>query len=278
VTTMPTVPTTVRSRPRPAVHGGAPRRARAASRAAWRAAWRARAAAVVTGGAVALSGCSLPTTEAPGTATDPTEAPVASETPDPARDALIAEIDRLRASVAAARDAFAGAVDAGGTAESRRAAESSLALLVAPADLAPDDLGDEEVRPLFPAASGDRTSPEDAADQLTATLTAARDAGGSLGNQVVDLLRDPVAGDLGAWQRDAAGVLASIDATVASATTLEEQEAAVAELPGLGTRAIAWARLTADASSPDDAHAFAERGVAHLDVILVTLDRVEPGS
>jgi hypothetical protein len=261
---MPPVPTTARSRPQPAVHGRVRR--------------RVAGVVVVLGGAAALSGCSLPATDAPGTATDPTEAPVASETPDPARDALVAEIERLRASVAAAREAFAGAIDAGGTAESRRAAESSLELLVAPADLAPDDLDDDEVRPLFPATSGDRTSPEDAADQLTSTLTAARDAGGSLGNRVVDLLRDPVAGDLGAWQRDAAGVLASIDATVAEATTLEEREAAVAELPGLGTRAIAWARLTADASSPDDAHAFAERGVAHLDVILVTLDRVEPGS
>jgi hypothetical protein len=229
----------------------------------------------------ALAGCSLPSTEAPAPENDPSEAPVASSTPDPSRQALVAEVERLRTTVAAARDELAGALDPPRPGAARAAAEAALELLVADetgAGGAGTDGADDEPRPLFPSEPSDRGQPEDAADQLTLTLTRARDVGGSLGSTVVDLLRDPIAGDLGAWQRDAAGVLDSIDLTLRDATTLEEREAAVAELPGLGTRAIAWARLTAAASSAEDAERYAERGVANLDVITVTLDRLELSS
>jgi hypothetical protein len=46
----------------------------------------------------------------------------------------------------------------------------------------------------------------------------------------------------------------------------------VLELPGEGTRALAWALLAADARDLDDAQAYAERGVAHLDLIVQALD------
>lgn len=224
--------------------------------------------------AVALGGCSLPTTEPPPSGIEPAEAPVASSTPDPARDQLVAEIDRLRATVAAARDAFAGALDATGSNAARADAAAALELLVAPPSSDATDGTDDDLRPLFPSEPAERDLPDGTADQLTVTLNQAREAGGSLGDTVVDLLRDPIAGDLGAWQRDATGVLASIDATIAEAPSLEQQEAAVGELPGLGTRAIAWARLTENAASTDDATRYAERGVANLDVIIVTLDRL----
>lgn len=248
-----------RTRRRPAHRRGAPRHALT---------WAGIAAAFT------LAGCSLPATETPAPDTDPTEAPVGSTTPDPARDQLVAEIDRLRATIVAAREAFAGALEATGPGAARSDAAAALELLVAPPGTDAADLEDGAPRPLFPSEPAERDLPEDTADQLTLTLTQAREAGGSLGNTVVDLLRDPIAGDLGAWQRDATGVLASIDATIADASTLEEREAAVAELPGLGTRAIAWARLTEDAASTEDAVRYAERGVANLDVIIVTLDRL----
>lgn len=224
-------------------------------------------------GAASLGGCSLPTTTTPPPATDPSEAPVASSTPDPARVALVTELEDLQATITAAREAFAGAIDAT-PAAAADAAEATLELLIAEVAATDADHGDGP-RPLFPAETLDRDEAGDAADQLTATLTVARDVGGTLGNTVVDLLRDPIAGDLGAWQRDAAGVLASIDETVASATSLEEQELAIGELPGLGTRAIAWARLTTEAASTEDATAYAERGVANLEVIEVTLADLE---
>lgn len=233
----------------------------------------------LTGLAVAtlgLAGCSLPAAEEPAPATDPTEAPIGSSTPDPARDRLVAEIERLAATVTAARDALAGAVDPGSTAAAHTAASEALDVLVAEGGATGP--GSDGPRPLFPAETLDRDEADDAPDQLTNTLTRARDVGGTLGTTVIDLLRDPVAGDVGAWERDAAGVLASVDGTIADVTTLEEREAAIAELPGLGTRAVAWARSIAEATSVDDAHAYAERGVANLDVVLVTLERLDLAS
>jgi hypothetical protein len=225
--------------------------------------------------ATSLSGCSLPSVEAPAPATDPAEAPLGSSTPDPARDALVGEVRRLQRTIAAAREGFAAALEGDGLGPARAAADDALELLVAAPGATGSQQGDDDPRPLFPADTLERDDDGDAADQLTVTLTRARDVGGSLGNAVIDLLRDPVAGDLGAWQRDAAGVLASVDRTTDGATTLEEHEVAIAELPGLGTQAVAWAQLTADASSGDAARAFAERGVASLDVIRVTLDRLD---
>jgi hypothetical protein len=224
---------------------------------------------------VVLPGCSLPSADTVAPATDPSEAPLGTSTPDPSRVALVEEVERLAATVAAARGALARAVGAGTTTEARSAAEAALDLLIAEPGADGADPGDGP-RPLFAAETVERDESGDTADQLTATLTRARDVGGALGNTVVDLLREPIAGDLGAWQRDAGGVLASIDETLASASTLEELEVAVGELPGLGTRAVAWARLVAATSDLDAASAFAERGVANLDVIQVTLDRLEP--
>lgn len=247
------------TRSRPPLHRGAHRRVLVAG---------------VLLSASSLAGCSLPSTDGPPTESDPTEAPIASSTPDPGRAALITEVERLQVTVGTARDALARAVDAEGRAAADDAAEAALDVLVAAVDARGSEHGDGP-RPLFPAETLDRDESEDAADQLTATLTRARDVGGTVGNTVIDLLRDPIAGDLGAWQRDAAGVLASIDATLSDASTLEELVVAVGELPGLGTRAVAWARLTADASSVDDARAYAEQGVANLEVIQITLDRLE---
>jgi hypothetical protein len=215
----------------------------------------------------------MPTTDQPPPATDPSEAPIGSATPDPAQAALAAEIRDLQATIAAAREAFAGAIDASPGAAAG-AAEAALELLIAEVGATDVDVADGP-RPLFPAETVDRGEVGDTGDQLTATLTVARDVGGTVGNTVVDLLRDPIAGDLGAWQRDAAGVLAAIDETISVAASLEERELAIGELPGLGTRAIAWARLTTEASSTEDATAYAERGVANLEVIEVTIDRLE---
>ena len=53
----------------------------------------------------------------------------------------------------------------------------------------------------------------------------------------------------------------------------EHVEVEVGELPGLGTRAVAWARLAAGDGDAQLATAFAERGAANLEVILATLER-----
>jgi hypothetical protein len=190
------------------------------------------------------------------------EEPLGVATPDPARDALVDELEALRGHLAETRDRLAAAVDADDAATARRHADAALELFVGQGDG-----GD----PLFPTVTLERGS-ELADDRLTRTLTAARDAGGTLGRATLELLRDPLAGDLGTWQRDPGGVVALVEATATPATDLAALEAAVLELPGEGTRALAWTLLTAEARDLDAARASAERGVAHLDIVVAAVD------
>jgi hypothetical protein len=215
-------------------------------------------------GAALVGGCAEPALpDAPQG--EGAEQPVEADAPDPARDELLAELAALRELVASVRDELAAAQDAEDVAAARRAGDAAVAGLV-------DGAGDAD-RSIFPATTTDRGD-LGSDDAMTVTLTAARDAGGELGRATLELLRDPLAGDLGAWQRDPAGVVAAIDAVVAPRSDLEALEADVLELQGEGTRALAWAFATADAPDLDRAAAFAERGVAHLDVVLSAIDAV----
>jgi hypothetical protein len=201
------------------------------------------------------------------------ERPVETRTPDPARDSLVSQLADLRVAVAATRDELAEAMEAPNPSAGRRAGDRAVARLVNDPALEVSATGlDEAPSPLFPSTTTERGSIDGADDLLTGTLTAARDAGGSLGRASLDLLRDPLAGDLGNWQRDPAGVVASVRAAAGSADDLGSLEQAVLELPGEGTRALAWALLTADPPRSADLVAYAERGVAHLDLVLAALD------
>jgi hypothetical protein len=202
------------------------------------------------------------------------EQPVEAQSPDPGRDALIARLQELRTTVAATRDELASAMDAPDAASARRSGDRAVTLLVDAPELEGEDAAPSH---LFPSTTVERGSIEGADDLLTATLTAARDAGGSLGRAALELLRDPLAGDLGSWQQDPAGVVAAVRATIATSGDLPTLERAVMELPGEGTRALAWALLTAEARHRDVAVAYAERGVTHLELILVTFDDLLDG-
>jgi hypothetical protein len=96
---------------------------------------------------------------------------------------------------------------------------------------------------------------------FTPALSAARQAGGSLGDQVVGVLRDPVAGDLGTWERDPPGMIAQAEAVADPDTPLEELDDAVLVLGGDALRALTWALLAAEADDLELAHAYGERGV-----------------
>jgi hypothetical protein len=197
-----------------------------------------------------------------------TARPIEVQTPDPGRDTLLAELDALRSTVGAARDELAGALGSGDPAEARRAGGRAVTRLIAAPEL---DADAGTTPPVFPSTTTERGSIE-GDDLLTASSTAARDAGGALGRAVLELLRDPLAGDLGAWQHDPAGVVASVRAATGASGELETLEQAVFELPGEGTRALAWALLTADPPRPADTLAYAERGVTHLEVVLTAID------
>lgn len=231
------------------------------------------AAATVAALAVGLlaSGCTLEEAAPDQAATTAATTPArGAEAPDPRAEALAPEVSALRASVGEARDALRTAM-AGG-ADAADAAELAVALLTADDELAParDDLPAE---PLFPGRATARGDGVDYGDSFTEALTVAR-AAGAAGGPLVDLLRDPLAGDLGAWQRGADGILDAVDDAARATGDLDAAEAAVAELPGEGTKALAWAVLADRADDQDDRAAFAERGLAHLDLIIAAIDEL----
>ena len=206
---------------------------------------------------------------------DTTEDALSADVLDPVRDELVASIVSMQATVVEAREHLVVASEADTTFAARRAAGDALALLLlGGADGVADGRSGGSspgARPaLFPAFTSDRgdTSPDDA---LTATLSLARDAGGTLGRNTVETLRDPIAGDVGAWERDAEGVVASARAAVSGPGGVEDLIPAVLELPGDGTRALAWTLLAVDAPDLDTVRAAADRAAAHLGVVLVGL-------
>jgi hypothetical protein len=224
--------------------------------------------------AVALAGCAEPVAPDPVPGDDDA-APLESEVLDPAADELLASLAVLREGVQAARDELAEAASADELSAATAAADRALALLL-------DDPSrtieatDDGVRPLFPAVTAERTEPELQDDALSSTVSLARDAGGDVGRATVETLRDPIAGDLGAWERDAEGVVArareATDVSGSLSGQLDTVSERVAALDGDGVRALAWTFAAADARDLDDVQLAAERASAHLGVVLVALD------
>lgn len=253
-----------RSGPRGPV-GGSPRRA---------------TRGVVTALALALlaSGCG---TALPGPSTDASDADAGAgaaaqpEAPDPTGTALLAQLDRMEATVLAAQAALRDAADAATPVAARDGARAALALLVVGGADRIVDGPPEGLTPLLPATAAAREGGVTAADLLTATVTVAGDEGSERGRVVLELLRDPIAGDLGAWQRDPGGVIALVRAAVAEAVAagddVDTLDLRLRELPGQATRAIGWSIAVLDARDLATAQACAARGAAHLEVVLVGL-------
>jgi hypothetical protein len=216
---------------------------------------------------VTATGCAEPALPEAGEGEDAPQ-PVEAQMPEPGRDELVARLGELRTAVAAARDELAAATEVSDASAAEGGARA-VALLVDAPELDGDDAA---TAPVFPSTTTERGSIEGADDLLSVTLTAARDAGGELGRATLELLRDPLAGDLGNWQQDPAGVVAAVRSTADRGGDLQALERAVLELPGEGTRALAWALLTSEASDGEAATAYAERGVAHLELVLLGLD------
>lgn len=214
--------------------------------------------AVLTVGA---SGCSDDAATEVTTPAPTSQSELAS--PDAAEEHLVAQVRDLRETVVTARSLLEGAA-----AGEDGAAEAAVAALTA------DDRLTEastDVAPLFPGPLSSREETIDYGDALTRTLTAARESGGELGIRISQVLSDPIAGDLGIWQRDAEGLLDAVD-EAARSSSVAEAETAVLELPGEGTRALAYALLAARAEVDADRRAYAERGIAHLDIVLRAVD------
>jgi hypothetical protein len=220
-----------------------------------------------------LLGCAEPTLP-DGPSAEEAEQPLETRMPDPAGDQLMAQLALLRGTVASAHDHLEEAADAEDAATRTRAAEAAVAQLVDAPELGVVGAEPAEHPVLFPTTTDERGETGDGEDALTATLMLAREASGPLGQAVLGMLRDPVAGDIGSWQRDPAGMVEWTRSQAAVTGDLATREAAVLELPGEGTRALAWATMAAGTGSGDEASAYAQRGAAHLAVVLIAIDEI----
>ncbi len=241
----------------------------------------------------------------PAPTPSPSAAPAALATNDPDREALAATTVELRTTVGELRTALeaaaAGDDDALDTAIVLLVAEPEQVTTVpvdtgddeaaAPAEDAGDGTGDDvdatdgtatgdDTTAVTPAGGpapilpGPLTSREESiqyGDLLTRTLAAARGAG-SAGEPALRFLADPLAGDLGAWQRAPADQLDAI-ARAGTAPDLAATEAAVLDLAGEAPRALAW--VVHGLTVPGDAEDAAGRALAHLAIIELALDQLE---
>ena len=243
-------------------------------------------------GLLVLGGCTSDPAPAPGPS--PSSDATALPTTDPDREALVAIIAELDTTLAELRTALEAAA-----AGEDGALEDALVLLAAEpagvttmpveeagADQDTTDDADEETtedgESSTAAPSGDGpvailpgplTSREESiqyGDLLTRTLAAARGAG-SAGEPALRFLADPLAGDLGAWQRAPADQLDAI-ARAGTAPDLAATESAILDLDGEAPRALAW--VVHGLTVPADAEDAAGRALAHLAIIDLALDQL----
>lgn len=212
--------------------------------------------------------------------------------PDPGVDAVAASRAAVLAALdaaSAAADRWDRAADAGDVPTARAAAEDVARALTADPALGGDVDGDGALREpdavLLPGPETSRVETVDYGDALSTALAAARGAGDS-GSRLLAVLQDAVAGDLGVWQRDPAGPLGEVAATVDEARATRglpasADELVVGSLDGDALRALAWAVVAAGGSGGDgalDADALGglhERTAAHLAVARGAVDGLD---
>jgi hypothetical protein len=223
--------------------------------------------------AVSLVGCAEP--ELP-----PNLEPEPQATEDPIEDTsdedeLRDHLVDLETALGQVRDALSSAREASSLAGAHASVEQALAvLLVDPETAEGAAVGDHGAPPpLLPSETVERTGSA-APDLLSSTLTIAQDAGGTLGRRTVDVLSDEIAGDMGAWQRDPHGMVELARQVATSSTDLGTLEAAVLELSGEGTRALAWSLVAQEADDLDLAQDAAERALAHVELILLAVEDI----
>jgi ribosomal protein L11 methyltransferase len=239
-----------------------------APRGRGRSAGRGRAGLAALSVVLLAAACSTPGELDPG----PTE-PGAQQpgTPEltPEEQALLAEVADMEALLGRVDEELVAATDAADVAALRAAAARAEALLVT-------DPG-TGTPAVFPSQDLERNEQRATPDALTLTLTSAREVGGPLGRSVVEKLRDPIAGDLGSWELDAPGVIATARGAVAGVDDEATAAAQVLALDGEGPRAIAWLTLAAETGDPALARTAAARTREHVEVMVIALRlAVEP--
>jgi len=128
---------------------------------------------------------------------------------------------------------------------------------------------------LLPAIAPDRagTSTD---DLITGLITYACYFGCDRSRIVMELVRDPLVGDLGAWQRDPVGVITLLrsiaDDHVAPGSDPAALDAALLGIPGGLTRALGYALVVATTEDRAIATHAADRGVGHLSVVGIAVE------
>lgn len=220
----------------------------------------------------------VPTTPSSSDASDDgsTTPGAAGDVPDPRNAILQAAGADLLATLRDAHTGFDGLSRAASRDDALPIARRLLAVLAADPrwqdvdqDGAPDELG---VRPLLPGPSNSREDTVDYGDAFSVMLTASRDAG-AMGAAYIDVLRNPIVADLGAWQRDTAGMLAGIESAVSGVRSIPDAEQAVSEISGEAARSLAWAILAARATDLATIQSYGAHGAVHVELML---DAVTP--
>lgn len=225
-----------------------------------------RAVALVATAAL-LAGCGVPIPDGPpdgagtdGPRTDAADDDVDRLEPDDDRvDALLAALRAVGRRVTEVR----GLLDAAAADPTSDAGAAALRLLIGPAD--------DDAPTLLPTTPPDRAG-AGSDDLITALVTLAGDTGGEPGRVVLELTRDPMLGDLGAWQRDPVGILTLLESISADATDADGLDAALVAQPGELTRALGYVLVTATSEDASlTAHA-ARQGAGRLGVVGIAVD------
>jgi len=128
---------------------------------------------------------------------------------------------------------------------------------------------------VLPTVTPDRAGPA-TDDLLTALTTLATDVGGERGRLVIELARDPMLGDLGAWQRDPVGLIDGLRAlasdTEGTAADASILDAALREVSGELPRALGYAFVVASSDDPALVTHAATQSAGRLGVVLIAID------
>lgn len=235
--------------------------------------------------AVLVSSCSFPGVPIDPVPTGPPPAAAGDAVPlaqfDGAGAQLRAQLDIVATRVADLRLLFetAGTLDAAEPDDRAALAEIGarlVELLLGSEGVAADAAGDgaadgtAALPGLLPAVAPDRAA-LGSDDLVTRTITLAGDVGGERSRLVLELVRDPMVGDLGAWQRDPLGVIALVRAAVTDAGDVASLDAALLELPGELTRALGYAIVLAERDEPTLLAHAAASGAARMRVVLIAI-------
>lgn len=230
--------------------------------------------------AVLVSSCSFPGVPIDPVPAGPPTAVAGDAVPlaefDGAGAQLRAQLDIVATQVADLRLLFetAGTLDAAEPDDRAALAEIGarlVELLLGSEEVATEAADGTAAPPgLLPAVAPDRAA-LGSDDLVTRTITLAGDVGGERSRLVLELVRDPMVGDLGAWQRDPLGVIALVRAAVTGADDVASLDAALLELPGELTRALGYATVLAERDEPTLLAHAAASGAARMRVVLIAI-------